>query len=252
MRNNTHQIGYCNNLKNPIMKNVRLFIFTLIFSGALVSCTTTGQSISPYSSDPRLEQSSSDLRASTSDGSSSTQESIKRKILFSAFLNLTVEVPDTANSHIQKIAEKYNGYVNEVGTYRTIIRVKSENFNDAINEITELGTLQNKSLSGQDVTEEYLDYRIRLENAEKSRDRYLELLAKAENVEAALKVERELERLNGTIDMLKGRMNRIDHLSEFSTITINLKEKQEVKKPGPIGYIGIGLYRAVKWLFVRN
>jgi hypothetical protein len=77
----------------------------------------------------------------------------------------------------------------------------------------------------------------------------LELLAKAENVEAALKVEKELERLNSTIDLLKGKMNRINHLAEFSTITINLKEK---KKPGIIGYVGIGIYRSVKWLFVRN
>lgn len=99
------------------------------------------------------------------------------------------------------------------------------------------------------MTEDYLDFKIRLENAEKSRERYLELLSQAENVEAALKVEKELERLNASIDILKGKMNRIDHLSEFSTITVNLKEK---KKPGPLGYIGIGLYRSVMWLFVRN
>ncbi|MBK6622314.1 MAG: DUF4349 domain-containing protein [Saprospirales bacterium] len=102
---------------------------------------------------------------------------------------------------------------------------------------------------GQDVTDEYTDYQIRLDNARKARERYLELLAKAENVEAALKVEKELERLNETIDLLEGKMTRIDHLSEFSTITIALKER---KNPGLIGYIGIGLYYSVKWLFVRN
>ena len=78
---------------------------------------------------------------------------------------------------------------------------------------------------------------------------YLELLKKAENVETALKVEKELERLNETIDLIKGKMNRINNLAEYSTIVINLKEK---KKPGIIGYIGIGLYHSVKWLFVRN
>lgn len=44
-------------------------------------------------------------------------------------------------------------------------------------------------------------------------------------------------------------MNNIDHLSEFSTITIYLKEK---KKLDLFGYIGKGLYEGVKWLFVRN
>ena len=109
--------------------------------------------------------------------------------------------------------------------------------------------MQNKNIVGQDVTEEYTDYKIRLENAEKARKRYLELLAKAEDVEATLKVEKELERLNETIDLLKGKMKRINHLSEYSTITVNLKEK---KKPGLLGYIGIAIYHSVKWLFVRN
>lgn len=139
--------------------------------------------------------------------------------------------------------------MSESGTYRAVIRVKSDQLNEAITTIEQLGKLTNKNVSGQDVTNEYRDYKIRLENAQKARNRYLELLKIAENVEATLKVEKELERLNNTIDLLKGKMNRIDHLDQFSTITINLKEK---KNPGILGYVGLGLYHAVKWLFVRN
>lgn len=220
-----------------------------MLSGVLIGCSTTRQGTAAYSYEPKMEQSNSDLLFASNKDRYYGTERVEKKILFSAFLSLTVEVPDTANSQIEKIAKKYNGYINEIGTYRTIIRVKSENLNDAIKEISEIGKVLSKNISGQDVTEEYLDYKIRLENAEKSREKYLELLSKAENVDAALKVEKELERLNETIDLLKGKINRIDHLSEYSTITINLKEK---KKPGLIGYIGVGLYYSVKWLFVRN
>ncbi|MCB0737835.1 MAG: DUF4349 domain-containing protein [Bacteroidetes bacterium] len=104
-------------------------------------------------------------------------------------------------------------------------------------------------LSGQDLTAQYLDFEIRLENAEKARARYLELLEKAENVESALLVEKELERLNGTIDMLIGQMNRMNHLTTYATITVRISERV---KPGPLGYLGMGLYHAFKWLFVRN
>jgi hypothetical protein len=88
-----------------------------------------------------------------------------------------------------------------------------------------------------------------LDNASNARKRYLELLAKAETVEAALKVEKELERLNGEIDSLEGKINQLKHLSEYSTITVYLEEKV---KPGILGYVGIGLYESVKWIFVRN
>lgn len=173
----------------------------------------------------------------------------ERKVLFSALISLTVKKPDTANLYIQKIAQKYNGYTTETSSRKTVIRIKSNSLENALNDISKLGKIQNKNISGQDVTDEYWDYKIRLDNAEKARKKYLELLAKAENVEEALKTERELERLNEKIDLIKGKINRINHLSDFSTITIDLKEK---KKLGVLGYITTGIYHSIKWLFVRN
>lgn len=172
-----------------------------------------------------------------------------KKVIFNGSMTLSVKNIDSTSNQLEAIAKKYEGYASEIGTYRTTIRVKSAMVKEAMKDIGELGYVQNKRLSGNDVTNEYLDFQIRLDNAVKARERYLQLLEKAENVEAALLVEKELERLNGTIDIIKGNMNRINHLSEFSTITVNINEK---KKPGILGYIGIGIYRSVKWLFVRN
>ncbi len=230
------------------MKKVRLVIWTIILSGIFVSCHTSKSVSTGWNYNGAFEQ----TNFSSSGGNKNYSEGFKseeRKILFSAYLSLLVNKPDTANTYIAEIAKKYEGYVNELGTNRTIIRVKSLYLDSAIKDISYLGKIENKNISGQDVTEQFLDFQIRLENAKKARTRYLELLAKAENVEAALKVEKELERLNETIDLLKGKMNRINHLSEFSTITVSLKEK---KKPGILGYMGIGIYKSVKWLFVRN
>lgn len=172
-----------------------------------------------------------------------------KKIIYQSDLDLVVQKPDSAIYKIGLIAKQNGGYVSKAGTYQNLIRVKSENLDKAILEISELGDVQRKTISGEDVTDQYIDFEIRLDNAEKSRKRYLELLAKAENVEAALKVEKELERVNQNIDLLKGKMNKIDHLSEYATISVNVKEK---KKPGILGYVGLGLYYSVKWLFVRN
>lgn len=172
-----------------------------------------------------------------------------RKMLFYADLNLRVEHPDTANVRLAKLAETYEGYVQELGTTRTIIRVKSDQLESAIAAIGTIGKILNKEIRGTDVTATYQDANIRLENAEKTRKRYLELLDQAQTVEEILQVEKELERLNTEIDLLKGQINRLDHLDTFSTINIQLKER---KKPGVLGYVGLGLYHSVKWLFVRN
>lgn len=178
-----------------------------------------------------------------------SDEKAERMIIYNADLDLTVKTPDSANKAIGTIAKDLGGYVQSMGTHKTVIRIKSENLNKAIEAISKLGKITHKNLSGQDVSEDYFDLQVRVENAEKARKRYLELLEKAVNVDEALKVERELERLNKEIDLLKGKANKLQHLSEFSTLNIYLQEK---KKLGILGYIAVGTYKVVKWFFVRN
>lgn len=172
-----------------------------------------------------------------------------RKIIYDADMDLTVKKPDSINEQLTMIADKYDGYSLNMGSSRSVIRVKAAYLYHAMDDIGKLGKVTDKDVYGDDVTEQYFDSQIRLDNAKKARERYLELLAKAENVEAALLVEKELERLNGEIDRLQGQLKRMEHLTEYSTITVRIYEKV---KPGPLGYLGMGLYYSVKWLFVRN
>ncbi|MEL6720337.1 MAG: DUF4349 domain-containing protein, partial [Bacteroidota bacterium] len=84
---------------------------------------------------------------------------------------------------------------------------------------------------------------------EKTRQRYLELLNKAEKVNEILEIERELERINIDIESMKGQLKRLDGQVDYATITVNLQEKV---KPGPLSAVGVGLYKVVRWLFVWN
>jgi hypothetical protein len=230
---------------------MRFFLYFLISLTCLsLGCNST-RSVASRQDDMVMNQTTLPAGASEADGAGPTQAKVppQRKVISSAFLTLAVEHPDSTNQALAQIATRYEGYASQLGSYRSVIRVKSEHLDEALVAVRALGKVRSQRLGSEDVTDQYLDYQIRLENAQKARDRYLELLTQAENVEAALKVERELERLNETIDLLKGKLNRIDQLAVLATITVDLRER---KKPGPIGYIGVGLYRAVKWLFVRN
>jgi len=174
---------------------------------------------------------------------------VKRVIIYNASVDIKVKNTDTTLVRLKAIAIKHGGYATSLGNTYASIRVKAENLNAALADISALGKVTSKSVSGEDVTDQYYDFAIRLENAQKARTRYLELLAKAENVEAALKVEKELERLNGEIDLLEGKINRLKHLEEYSTVTVYIHQK---KKLGILGYVSVGLYKGVKWLFVRG
>jgi len=172
-----------------------------------------------------------------------------RKIIANAELDMQVKDPDSASFKLGTIAIKYGGYMRTAGTYKTVIRVKNNMLTDALEEILILGKVKSKKLYSQEVTDQFEDFNIRLENAHKARKRYLELLDVSTSVTEALLVEKELERLNETIDLLKGKINRMEHLTSYATITVRLSEEV---KPGVLGYVGIGIYHSVKWLFVRG
>lgn len=173
----------------------------------------------------------------------------ERKVLYTASLSVVVAEPDSAVARTVQLAKDFGGFMSNTSSNSTRIRVPADRFEEALETIAAYGKLRSKYVSGQDVTDEFLDLGIRLDNAEKSRQRYLELLAKAETVEAALAVERELERLNEIIDRYKGQRQRMDQLERFSTIDVNFEQKAKL---GPLGYVFKGLYSGVRWLFVRK
>jgi hypothetical protein len=172
-----------------------------------------------------------------------------RKIILDATIEIKTTFPDSIHDSIINIAKKYSGYVLKSTHNSTTIRVPFKNFYDVMNGVETIGTIVNKNIYGQDVTEKYFDLEIRLDSAEKIRERYLILLDRANSIDSSLKIEKEIERLNKEIDAIKGQMKRLAHLSSYSSITVNtIKEV----KPGPIGYVFKGLYEAIKWLFVRE
>ena len=178
-----------------------------------------------------------------------TEEGIDKKIVYDADADLRVKKADSANAKLKRIAEKYEGYAQTLGPRKSVIRVRASSLNAALAEIARLGKMQNKSVYGEDVTAEFFDLVLRLDNYERTRTRYSELLAKAVGVSEILKVEKELERVTREIELLKGKLELLKNQIDYSTITINLKER---KKLGILGYLFKGVYLGVKWLFVMN
>ena len=172
-----------------------------------------------------------------------------RIIIYNAYYKIECEDIEKISKSIASLAQDFGGYVVSAGTTQVVIRVPAAKFEAALAEVEKKGDVDSKRIYSEDVTDAYRDTEIRLDSKLKARDRYLELLKKAENVNAALNVERELERLNAEIESMKGRLKRLSHLANYSTITVTIEEKVQ---PGPLGYIFIGVWKAVKWLFVWN
>jgi hypothetical protein len=239
---------------------LKLYILLLIcISSVLFGCAASKKSAKRYSysgnsgyayntSTVNGAKGTAGLSA-TQEWSDKNSETPDRKMIYNASISLLVKKPDTTNTYLVIIAKRYKGYVLNTGSTYTTLRVKADSLQMALKDIASLGKVKYKNIYAEDITEEYADLKIRLENAQKARTRYLELLAKAITVEETLKVEKELERLNTEIDLLEGKMNRMDHLEEYSTINVTLQQKVKL---GPLGFTFKYLYKGVRYLFVWN
>jgi hypothetical protein len=241
------------------MKKIIPFICVLILLAACNSShmhkksrySSTGWSNQNYETADVASSKSVDLFAAGNTRDKEEQAAATaRMINYSANFSLEVKKhADTTLAQIGRLAKEFGGWMESSSASFCRIRVRSDNFQNAIARIETLGKVTSKNIYADDVTEQHADLKMRLENAEKARARYLELLAKAQTVDEMLKVEKELERINLVIEQLKSSLEQVEENNRFSTITVYVKEKT---KPGIVGYVFVGLYKGVKWLFVRN
>ncbi|MEL7529853.1 MAG: DUF4349 domain-containing protein [Bacteroidota bacterium] len=174
---------------------------------------------------------------------------VERKIVKNATMRLIVSDVDTVRTQVSALAQTYGGYVQRGDLNQITLRIESQYLDAAMAKVESMGKVDSRSIRSQDVTEQYYDLDSRINSLEKTRDRYLALLEQAEGVGDILAVEKELERVTQELEALQGRYKLLADQVAYSTLTVYLQEKI---KPGPIGYIGVGLYEVVKWLFVRN
>jgi hypothetical protein len=175
---------------------------------------------------------------SQADTADAAAEAADRKIIRNA--NLTMEVSSTTDTQhkISSIAEAHSGFVvtsearqreNEDPARRTldiklVVRVPSERFGPALDQIRGLaGTVREEAVSGQDVTEEFIDLEARIRTQTALELQFTEILKQARRVQDAMEVQRQIADVRTDIEKLEGRKRFLANRSSLSTITVNIE-----------------------------
>ncbi len=160
-----------------------------------------------------------------------------RKIIQRASLSIEVEDFQTSYDAVIDIVERSNGFISDSHSYVTntgrkrgdiTIRVPADKFLTVIAEIEHVGDVKSKSITGEDVTEEYIDLTARLNNSERQEQRLLEILDMANNTREVLEVEREIWRVRSEIERLTGRIKYLENRVELATISVSLYEPEPI------------------------
>ncbi|HYT30644.1 MAG TPA: DUF4349 domain-containing protein, partial [Actinomycetota bacterium] len=111
------------------------------------------------------------------------------------------------------VASKYGGFVETSSTggsparFGTLqIRVPAADFDPALNDLRGLGTIDSQTIQGQDVTAKYVDLQARIRTWESQETALIRLMGKTTTVGQTLEVQAQLQRVQLTIEQLKGQV----------------------------------------------
>ncbi|NLK45447.1 MAG: DUF4349 domain-containing protein [Treponema sp.] len=150
------------------------------------------------------------------------QVQIDRKLIYTG--NISVQVSDLTQTekNIASWVEKFGGYITSSsisGRYLNVVaRIPQKRFNEAFEETSSFGTLLNRSISTQDVTDQYYDVFTRLETRKILRERLESYLKNAPKIEDMISIERELNDVQSEIESMEGQFRRLSNQIDFATI----------------------------------
>ena len=138
---------------------------------------------------------------------------------------------DKAFQTAMQVAGRYGGYIQSSSTSGTrvhsgtlTIRVPSASFANAMADLAGLGVPQSRSVSGQDVTNEYVDLNARLRTWQAQEAVLLKLMRRATSVEATLRVQTNLQDVQFRIEQIKGQLRVLENQTDLATIDVSLHE----------------------------
>ena len=158
-------------------------------------------------------------------------EAFDRKIIRNAEMTVQVEDPEKAQGAVSDVATRFGGFVvtsemtgSGAGRHVSItMRVPAERFGEALAALRAAGLeVLHEKITGQDVTEEYIDLQARIRTKQALEAQFLEIMKQAKSVSEALEVQRQISEVRGEIARLEGRRRFLENQASLSTIKITL------------------------------
>jgi Domain of unknown function (DUF4349) len=174
-------------------------------------------------------------------------EPTARRVIRTAEVSLEAVEPVAAQRTITQLAEARGGFVLSADTSRVraedgaeqtlvtvVFRVPSVAFDATLQTLRGLGSVSTEKVTGQDVTEEYVDLEARLKAEYAVEQQYLAILKDAKAIPDILAVQEKLGEVRTEIERAEGRRRFLDSQTSLSTFTVHLaKHIEAVDASGP-------------------
>ncbi|MGA7148068.1 MAG: DUF4349 domain-containing protein [Microbacterium sp.] len=116
------------------------------------------------------------------------------------------------------------------------VRVPSEDLPAVVDELADVGEVTASSINRTDVTEQAVDLRARIQAAEASVDRLLQLMAEATSVADLIAAESALSERQATLESYQQQLTMLESQVAMSSLTVTLVPVVETVEADPAGF----------------
>lgn len=180
-------------------------------------------------------------------GAGLNQQALQQQRLIIRTADISLVVIDTRETidAISQMTDGMGGFVVNSNTYAAgegalygdiTVRVPADRFDQALDQLRGMAVrVERESISGEDVTEEYVDLQARLESLKTAEQRLLDIMANAQNTSDLLEAEAQLTSRQAEIESIQGRIQYLEQSAAMSRISVNLTP-DVVAQPVEVGW----------------
>ncbi|MFJ5713478.1 DUF4349 domain-containing protein [Neobacillus sp. NPDC093127] len=229
-------------------KWVPIYLIALLFF--LAGCSASSEDKSGNMNEAAMDsaKSSSSEYDSVSGGEKATENKTttetgkitvsNKMVIYQADLQLRVKKFNQTVRNLEDSALKYGGYIAESNVTKEgkeqvsgsiKIRIPQKHFQDFLHEAEgKAAEVLQRTITGQDVTEEYVDLESRLKSKRVVEERLLTFMKGAAKTEDLLKISADLAAVQEEIETIEGKMKFLENQTSLSTVNITLYENKVV------------------------
>lgn len=154
----------------------------------------------------------------------------EKKIIKTGTLKFEVKDFKKSSETVHNTVKRLGGYIasedqslsDERSESSITIKVPVQQFEDMMNDLSAADVkVMERKISTNDVTDEVVDTKSRLETKKEMRLKYLEFLKQSKNMQEVLQAQNEVNNVQEQIESAAGRVNYLSHQSMLSTINLS-------------------------------
>ena len=174
------------------------------------------------------------------DAETISEQSRERKLIRNADISVQTEQFDKLSESIEKRTTELGGYIESSGVYNNdyrgtelrnanyTVRIPADRLDEFLDTALTDGKVTSKNISVDDITLRYSDLESRVKALKLEQDRLMELMSRAQDVDAIIALETRLSEIRYELDSIQSSLKIYDNQVTYSTVYVYVNEVKAV------------------------